>query len=156
MFENFEQNEEPEIKRPALFAALCVVILPILFLLGFQFLPGMRRDPPQTNHTIQTDKARLSRVNELCTNLPRPEKLEFIASRENSSFGSTAVIYAYNSTRGAEEIMPAFLVWFNENGWHLIPNTSTYEKGNQTVYISPKSVFGAPWTNYEIYCTEKD
>jgi hypothetical protein len=155
MFENFEQSE-PENNRLALALFLSLVFVPVIFIWVFQFLPGMREDPPQVNHTLETDKTRLIRVNELCTKLPRPEKLEFVSSHENSGFASTVVIYNYTSTRGAEEIMPVFLVWLNENGWSRIPNTSTYEKGKQTVYISPSTFSNSPWTNYEIYCTEKD
>lgn len=154
MFENFEQ-EEPENDRLALSIFLSLVIVPILFIWAFQFLPGMRNDPPMTNHTIQTDNTQLRRVHELCTNLPRPEKFEFISSYEKSNFDSSTVIYSYNSIRGVEEIMPAFLVWFDENGWIRIPNTSTYEKGKQTVYISIGGSNGN-LTPYEIYCVEKD
>ncbi len=153
MFENFEQ-EEPENDRLAVIITLSVVILPIIFILAFQFLPGMRNDPPMTNHTIQIDNTQLRRVHELCASLPRPEKFEFISRNESEILNSQTVTYSYRSPRSTEEIMPAFLVWFDENGWYRITNTSTYEKGKQNVYISV--IYGEPFTNYEIFCTEKD
>ena len=161
MFENFEQ-EEPENNRLALAIFLSLVFVPAIFIWAFQFLPSMRRDSSQINHTLKPDNAQLRRVHELCTNLPRPEKFEFISSYENGGFESSAssdsstVIYRYDSPRGAEEIMPAFLVWFDENGWQRIKNTSTYEKGKQTVYISVLVGDAETFTQYEIYCIEKD
>jgi len=153
MFENYEQ-EEPKENKLAIFIPISVLLLPLIFFGAFQFLPGMRNDPPQTNHTIQTDETQLRRVDELCTSLPKPEKFEFIARTESASFNSSTVTYAYRSTRGAEEIMPAFLLWFNENGWNSIPNTSTFEKANQTIYISIAN-FENTFSEYYIYCTEK-
>jgi len=153
MFENFEQ-EEPENDRLAVIITLSVVILPIIFILAFQFLPGMDSGSSQRNHTIQTDDAQLRRVHELCASLPRPEKFEFISSYEKGDFDSSTVIYRYNSERGADETMPAFIIWFDENGWYRITNTTTYKKGKQSVYIS--FIYGEPFTHYEIYCTEKD
>jgi len=152
LFENYEQ-EEPENERLALFIFLGALLVPVGFILVFQFLLGMRNYPPP-NHTIGTDDAQLRRVRELCASLPRPEKFEFTSSSENGGFDSSTVIYRYNSPRGAAEIMPAFLVWFDENGWSRITNTSTYEKGKQTVYISIGD--GGSFTDYEIFCIEKD
>lgn len=154
MFENYE-HEEPENNRLALAVFLSLAFVPAIFIYAFQFLPGMRDDPPQMNHTIQlNDPAQIERVLELCASLPQPEKFEYISSYESSGLQSSTVIYRYKSERGADEIMPAFLIWFDENNWQRITNTSTYEKGKQTVYISPGA--NDNYQFYEIYCTEKD
>jgi hypothetical protein len=160
MFENFEQ-EEPENKRITLAIFLSLVLVPVGLALAFKFLPSMLDNSPQIHHTFGTDDAQLQRVHWLCASLPKPEKFELISRYENAGFTSSAssdsstVIYRYKSERAENEIMPAFVIWFNENGWRRITNTATYEKGKQSVYISA-TFDGGAFTQYEIYCTEKD
>lgn len=139
---------------------LIVLIMLPLFLVGFfafnHLAPGLgfQERNGQLHHTIGFDEVRDIRIGKLCAELPKPEKFEFISSTDNSSFDYSMDIYHYRSIRGAAEIMPTFLVWFNENGWYRIPDTSTFEKGKQKIYISAN--FDFQFTNYDIYCSEKD
>lgn len=102
-------------------------------------------------------KAKLKRqVDELCANLPEPEKFHFVDNEPPVDYlDSTLVIYRYRSERRFEEIMPAFLVWFSENGWTPVPGSELrFQKGDQTIFLSvePNDFFSI----YSIYCSEKN
>lgn len=166
-FDKFQARREETVRR-----TLIVLITVPLFLVGFftfnHLAPrlGFMERNGQLHHTISQDEEQIRRVNELCQSLPKPEKFEFISvfekirlksdGLENGGFDSSTVIYRYESVRGAAEIMPTFLVWFSENGWHRIPDTSTFEKGNQKIFISVNTTRLHGFPNiYEIYCMEK-
>lgn len=163
-FENFYQESDKARRR--FWKGFGLAFL--LFIGYWAFAPSALLDLESNRNLTEytstkefNEKERARRVDDLCRYLPRPEQFDFISSYESAgfessaSFDSSTVIYRYKSERVADEIMPAFLIWFDENGWRLIPNTSTYEKGKQTVYISV-SFDGGAFTQYEIYCAEKD
>jgi hypothetical protein len=98
----------------------------------------------------------LQHLNELCASLPQPEKFDFKGSDLPRTLNNnyTMVVYRYSSKRSLEEIMPVFLVWFNENGWERDQySDSIFKKGNQTIYVSGNNF--SPNSNYEILCAEK-
>ncbi len=148
-FENL-QAELKEINRRGLIISITLLLLLPAYLIFNHLAPqlGLEERNGQLNHTIGFDEVRDIRIGKLCTGLPKPEKFEFVSSTNKSSFDHSMVIYHYRSKRGAAEIMPTFLVWFNENGWSCISDTSTFEKGKQKIYIAANS--DDQFTNYEI------
>jgi hypothetical protein len=110
-------------------------------------------DDYQIEHAKETE--RIKRVNELCTNLRKPEGFQFEMKEKPVSFNNetTEIIYRYQSERRLEEIIPLFLVWFNsnQNGWKRNLNDElSFRNGNQTIAIR-KVEF--PSANYEIRCS---
>jgi hypothetical protein len=103
------------------------------------------------------DQEALQHLNELCAGLPQPEKFDFKGSGSPTTLNDnyTMVIYRYSSKRSREEIMPVFLVWFNEHGWEREPySDSIFKKGNQTIFVGGNNDFSGK-SNYVILCAEK-
>lgn len=155
-FDKFQARREETVRR-----GLIGLIMVPLFMVGFftfnHLAPqlGFQERNGQLHHSPPTYSEQKSRVEELCAGLPRPEMFQLTDSTPPEHYAdSTLVTYRYRSIRGAAEIMPTFLVWFNENGWYHIPDTSTFEKGKQKIFISPWS--NHQFTHYDIYCSEKD
>ena len=112
--------------------------------------PRIAEPPPVANG----DKERLRRVHELCATLPKPEKF-YLTGAETlvDSADSTLVRYAFKSKREWDELLPAFLIWLDADGWKALPsNSSTFTKNNQSIAFSTVLKDSA---NYEIYCSEK-
>jgi len=159
-FENLQPERKEIDRRLLVFFTTLLLFLPAFLI--FNYLAprlGFENRNPQLYHAFSLfDEEQMNRVRELCQNLPKPEKFDFVSSFEDGGVESSTIIYRFDSTREAEEIMPMFLIWFNENGWRQVSDTSTlkFEKGNQKIYISVNSedFHGFP-NQYEIYCSEK-
>jgi hypothetical protein len=97
----------------------------------------------------------VQKADALCLSISKPEKFQFFSKTVSASEKNSAtVIYRYRTERGFGEIMPAFAVWFNANGWKPVPNNQlTYRNGSRTVAIRSFDNF---FMNYEIYCSETD
>jgi hypothetical protein len=154
-FDDYNQ-ESSDFDRRATVILMTLALFPFGLVIYCFFAP--EPDRPQMNHTISVDDAQLERVHNLCANLPKPKKFIFISRSEHAGLeqaeDTSTVIYSYRSIRGAEEIMPVFLLWFDEHDWRRNQPTSAFEKARQSVYISVTAK-GAS-TQYEIYCSERD
>ncbi len=156
MFENFNKKPDEADALPGKVAVAAIVLM----LLGIPALYIYRTMFPHeviVDGFSVLDEATARRVQNLCGSLPKPEKFELEAKRDPyPSPQSTLVIYRYRSPRSPEEIMPAFIVWFKENGWERDPVAdSTYRKAEQSVYISSTIHYDYQFTDYNIYCSEK-
>jgi hypothetical protein len=154
-FENFYEESDKADRRWWLFLGLAFLLLVIYFFSAYSlFSPLFSTYSADKQNETPTEFERLRDVDQLCTNLPNPEKFYFVV-REVVPIhdGATAVIYRYQSNRDLDEIMPTFLVWFGSNDWKYEKNCETgFKKGNQRISI--RNV-GFPDANYEIYCQEE-
>jgi hypothetical protein len=100
-------------------------------------------------------KERINRVVALCSNLPQPEQFKFISKEILSTEKDTStVIFNYQTERDFNEIMPAFVVWFDKHDWKPdADNKLTFRSGNQAVSIGSKDNY---FSNFEIYCSEEE
>lgn len=114
-------------------------------------------EPKQSSAlVVETHSARQQRVDEFCSQLPKPEKFDFVGkSFPAEDFRSASVSYFFRSSRPQEEIFPIFIMWFGENGWTNNKDKNKpleFTKNNQTILISPLSQSGSG--DYFIVCTE--
>src|SRR5215213_1498022 len=166
-FENFYEESDKAARRwrKCIGAAFLLVIA--YWTVGLLIAPEPKNTVEQSNNTVEQppritepppvvsgDKERLRRVKELCANLPKPEKFYLIGTETLvDSPDLTLVRYTFKSNREWDELMPAFLIWLNADGWKALPtNSSTFTKNNQTIAFSTVS---GDLANYEIYCSEK-
>jgi hypothetical protein len=78
-FDNFNKEPKETDRRWFVFFITLALLLPAYLL--FDFLAprlGFEERNPQLHHTIQLNENRLRRVRELCADLPKPEKFDFI------------------------------------------------------------------------------
>ncbi|HVE56097.1 MAG TPA: hypothetical protein VNB22_04660 [Pyrinomonadaceae bacterium] len=148
-FENFYKESDKFARRWRI--AVGVAFLLVISYLSIPFFAAWITSPETVEET-PTGAERMRRVDALCSNLPKPEQFYFIGRDAPIDYGdATGVTYRYMSDRALEEIMPAFIVWFGENGWKPIAvGDSVFRKGNQTVTIRINSDYY--YGNYEIYC----
>jgi hypothetical protein len=168
-FENFYNESEKRTRRWQM--AFGLIIFPAL---GYWLLPFL--GATLSSFTIPEEKSfsapeREARLDELCANLPMPEKLTLLRKESpvhlpNGSF----VYYIYGSEedrngysphcircrspRPPEEVMPFFVIWFNSNGWKSIAENGTmFRKDNLTVSINLYAPFDV-LEGYQIVCSE--
>jgi len=100
---------------------------------------------------------RIRQVDQLCASLPKPEQFTFIEKESPKHYGGeTSIIYRFSSDRQPEEIMPFFVIWFNDNGWKSIGNDGeNFKKGKQMVTITVFARLDV-MTGYEIQCYDSD
>lgn len=167
-FENFYEESDKANRRWWKCVGAAFLLFVGYWTFGFLFIPEpksqqLRENEPSPVKTIaqmpfSTSSQKLQRVNELCTNLPKPEKFYQLDKQTlvaNSDL--TLVRYSFKSQRTWDEIMPGFLVWLNTNGWQSLPNDkATFIKNNQVIAFSTVSNDSANSANFEIYCSEKD
>ena len=153
-FDNFYAESDKAARR---WRKICCLAL--LLVIGYCALPFVAEtvsslDTPTENETISGD-ARIERINALCASLPRPEKFSFKNREPLKDYpDGSLVLYRFDSDRPQEEIMPFFLIWFNNNGWKSIAEDgSVFRKGRQTVTIGFYSPYHIP-AGYEITCSE--
>ena len=148
-FENFYKEADKTARRWR--RVLAVAFLLVIGYLSIPFFIAWIAGP-ETVEEIPAGAERMRRVDALCSNLPKPEQFYFIERDPPIDYGgATGVTYRYKSDRDLEEIMPAFIVWFGENGWRpLGESNSEFRKGFQTVTIRTNSDYY--YGNYEIYC----
>ena len=151
-FENYNKAENDDQRRRWIFLAMAFLFLPGYFFVSyiFNFSPMI---PYNTDSTFVTPGIVVAEG--ICSALPKPEKFVFVSKEKfPTTDGASAVILHYQSERGLEEIMPAFLIWFNSNGWKTDPNDNlTFRRIDQTVIIRRNDAVSP---NYEIYCSAKE
>ena len=167
-FENFYNQSEKTTRRWQM--ALGLVVFPAL---GYWLLPFL--GATLSGFTIPEKRTfsapeREARLDELCTNLPMPEKLTLVRKESpvhlpNGSF----VYYIYGSKesrdgysphslrippRPPEEVMPFFVIWFNSNGWKPVAGNGTmFRKDSLTISINLYEPFDV-LEGYQIVCSE--
>jgi hypothetical protein len=147
-FEKFYEASDLIDRRRLKFAALVVLIIlgncSICFLSRVQNYKSVIEKPP--------DGERLARVDQICTDLPKPEQFNFV---EKTSLISSFVIevnYKYKTDRSADEIAPILSIWFNSNGWRRVSGRwLAFQKNN---YLVTVEIFDFPSYNYTINCAE--
>ena len=154
-FENFYDESDKAARRWRKILVLAFFLLVTYFTVSL-WMVSRFDDGDESENQISEKIERLRRVDELCTNLPKPEKFYFVRrDKPIYNTNATAIKYYYKSDRGIEEIMPTFIVWFGANGWKPAPeNEHSFRKGLQTVTIKT-NYDDDYYDNYEIYCYEK-
>lgn len=129
----------------------CILCAGVVYLLS----SGRGYSNPQKS----TAEERLKRVDELCANLPKPEKLVFRSREQKNYPNSSFVSYSYASDRTPEEIVPFFTIWFNSNGWNnwksITGDFPVFRKDKQTVIFTTYSPDDVR-RRYEIVCSETE
>ena len=155
MFETYKKQSTDDSRygRIALAAFICGVI----YIAVFIYVTGAFEQDTPAVHTLSGNDAETTvgqNVEQLCAGLPMPEKFKFTGKHEpKNDYEQHLVVYFYSSPRPPEEILPSFLLWFNENGWRHAPGTeTTFRKDNFSIYIWYDST--PTVTNYSIYCSE--
>jgi hypothetical protein len=162
-FEDFYKAEDEARRRWWKCVGAAILLYVGYWTIGLLIVPDSKpvEEPPRVRNNAASTSVRWSdverrrrRVEELCENLPKPEKFHLaVEDIMIEDVNSTLIRYAYKSDRAWEEIMPSFLIWLNANGWKPLPsNESTFTKNNQTIAFN--KVLN-DLVNYEIYCSEK-
>lgn len=162
-FDNFYEESDKAARHWRKFLVIGFLVVVGYSIISFLTVRLLERPEPSSNEPTSASE-RVRHVDELCTSLPKPE--QFIFTERNTPIqydGATAVVYHYQSDRKFEEIMPAFLVWFDSNGWKRVAdsdfevqsaadNKLSFTNGKQTVSIS---YYSFDYPNYKLYCHEK-
>jgi hypothetical protein len=75
-------------------------------------------------------KSLRGKADALCMSLPKPEQFSLGGVSEEKFVDNAArVVYTYRTQRSFEEIMPQFLIWFDEQEWEQIFDESYERKG---------------------------
>jgi len=96
------------------------------------------------------------RVDGLCGRLPKPQDFTFVDKQFSDNVGRdfAIVVYRFATGRSQQEIFPAFILWFNENGWQTTSEDNVvleFEKYDQTITIFQDQEANS---NYKIVCAE--
>lgn len=95
---------------------------------------------------------RLTRVDKLCRDLPKPENFQFVNKNVKGNSFTANVNYVYRSKQNFHIVKKFYLEWFNKNGWQQDDDVMfKFSKGNQVLAIE-KANF--PNADYSIYCAE--
>ena len=104
---------------------------------------------------VPTVSERMNRVDELCSQLPKPEEFYFVGKKfPDKNFRPVLVTYFFKTKRSEQEILPSFIVWLSANGWADNKDKNKvleFSKNDQTISISPVYY---PEANYSIECTD--
>lgn len=150
-FDNFYEKFDRAERRWRWFLFCSIIFLPVVYLIVPALYSWYENYIPEMNEE-QAERAR--HVDALCMGLPRPEQFNFdgrdpFLNRTNI----TSLTFRYRSERELEEIMPAFRVWFDTNGWTADADwESKFNKGNQSVVIQATK---NDWGYFEVWCYER-
>ncbi len=157
MFESFnnKNQSDAEFHERTVFSIILSIVLGVAII----FIVAIWLEPSPSQTILQPEITPEQRVEKLCASLPTPENFKLISKdKPNQYYRRVAVDYKFFSYyRTIEEIIPTFVMWFDENGWtQNIFDTENgeirleFKKNNQTIILkSPRYV-----TAYTITCAE--
>jgi hypothetical protein len=160
-FDNFYEESDKSRRRWWKYFGLAFLMLTGYWAFALLVLPDFEGDRKMVEEWKRREsetegfnrKERARRVDDLCRYLPKPEKFEFIRKDLPTDFSdSTSIVYRYASDRSPEEIMPFFVIWFNDNGWKSFSNDEKmFIKNKQMISIRALTTRDVVW-GYEIGC----
>ena len=166
-FENFYKEADQHAHR----WRICLITA-IGFIAAYCGLPvfvSWLLTPSPSATTPVVTKKQWREADELCQNLPKPERFSLInTERKKNANGAAKVVYTYSSERGLDEIMPQFLIWFEREGWEQffdetyrreqnVNRVFNFRNGHRRISVLyfdwQANGFAAGRTHYEIVCT---
>ncbi len=137
-------------RRQWIYAGLVVLGL-ISFVLLIQFT-GRDRSHEAVEKSIRKSEM-LSRVDQLCRDLPKPKDFQFVNKQITGNSLEAALSFYFNTDLSYKEIQAFYLEWFNANGWTNDNGSNGgdlwFRKNHQKIYIGL-----ATTTDYAISCAE--
>lgn len=126
-FEDFYKAADQHAHRWRLCLIAAIFFIAAYFSLPF-FVKRLLTPPPEVK-SAQTETVR-GKADALCMSLPKPEQFFLTGvGEEKIADGAAKVEYRYRSQRSFEEIMPPYLIWFDEQGWERIFDEAYARKG---------------------------
>jgi hypothetical protein len=125
------------------------ISLTILILLGLLSFACHQKTPEEVEDIISKSSS-LQRVNELCSQLPKPDNFRFVRKGLAGNSITAAVAFYYMTYEDPEKTRAFYKNWAKENGWQLTEGNQ-FKKGKQTFLIEFTPMENS---NFDIMCKE--
>lgn len=106
---------------------------------------------PEEVEDIISKSVVFRRVNDLCTELSKPNGFHFVEKQIGGNTELTALVFYYQSDRKPEEVVEFYTEWAKEKEWKIIEK-NRYVKDKQMIIIEFEHFSNS---NIEISCKEK-
>lgn len=154
-FENFYKEADKTKRNQWMILGLVIIGIPALIWLIWMFLfiiTPAKKSPEEIEEIIARSET-LTRVDELCKNLAKPEQFEFSNKGLSGKSLKASVSYGFKTERPNDEIEIFFRLMLTSDGW--VEDTyelRQFKKGNQTIVLERVS---SPDANWIISCKEE-
>jgi len=155
-FENFYKEADKTKRNQWMILGLVIIGIPVFIWLFWLFLSitTPREKSPEEIEEIIVRSEKLTRVDQLCKNLAKPEQFEFSYKQLGSNSIRTALSYGFKTERPNDEIEIFFRLTLTSDGWvEDKSDLQHFKKGKQTIALERS---GFPDANWSIYCAEEN
>ncbi len=142
-------KESDKITQQRWIIAAKITLGGVLLILMASFL-GPQRTQKEIEEII-SKSPNLKRVDEFCTNLPKPAESKILFKNLSGNSFTTAISYRYRIPKKSKEVYEFYDKLFSEKGWKY--TDGRYESADGKKYVNVH-LTDAHHSDYSFYCAE--